>query len=733
MGVLEGITHSEEINTILNDAQQKYNNTIEKMENQKDNTTNSLEKLGQQKIDAWSKDMNRFLGAFSAFNNVQMVCKLDEKFDFVGKNTSPDELMINVQQATANANEVLRNGALAIGTGALVGVATYGGVAMFAKASTGTAIATLSGVAKKNATLAWLGGGSIKSGGFGMLGGKVILGGVVVTAIIGVSTVLAATKAKEKLAEAKKVHAEVENAVSKMNLVITGMKGIQKISDNYTEFIKNLSKLFSPYLDEMERIATKYPKDEDGKVNYDLLSEMEQKTLHLSWLLAQLYYHVLSISLLTDDGNVNPTSKQLLNVAQNEYSKLSGESNRLENEKKQINDLLTTAQNQFSISLTSFIEHKHKTCVSLQKIGKERFNLWISRFSPIIDAISNFEDIDLENAFQYKITDLPIETIIEQIDNILYIHKQLSSGRIHSINSNEFTEIALHGGANLFSQISQSNDASNTSLHEMTLWFSETQNHFDTDQIVFSGVSNFHITSTKQIVESISGRENLDHAKEINNSVMQLKEAMESAENEFDFMIKKFNTLNKYSKKLCNIQKSFIKEITSICKQYPKTNGTIPYKLLTKTEKRVIEMSMRIIEMQYFILDSSILSTQNGGVQEALESLEIVDKTLHKIKKDAFCMKGENIQVSNLLWQRDAQISMYGGFACGIIYLILLILQIINANLWGLVGIPGAIIACPLFFYFKNLPQSKLFMWRCIRIVVSVILVLGIEIIGMVL
>jgi len=56
------------------------------------------------------------------------------------------------------------------------------GTAKFGTASTGTAISSLSGAAVPKASLAWWGGGSLASGGFGMTGGMVVLGGISVAA-----------------------------------------------------------------------------------------------------------------------------------------------------------------------------------------------------------------------------------------------------------------------------------------------------------------------------------------------------------------------------------------------------------------------------------------------------------------------------------------------------------------------------------------------------------------------
>ncbi len=84
----------------------------------------------------------------------------------------------------------------------------------------GVAIAELSGVAATNATLAWLGGGVLSVGGFGMVGGMVVLGGLVAGPALAILGAMSADEMKEKLEKAKAYYSQVEKAVKKADAII---------------------------------------------------------------------------------------------------------------------------------------------------------------------------------------------------------------------------------------------------------------------------------------------------------------------------------------------------------------------------------------------------------------------------------------------------------------------------------------------------------------------------------
>lgn len=156
---------------------------------------------------------------------------------------------------------------------------------MFGTASTGTAIAALSGAAKTNDILAWFGGGAKAAGGL-------------------------------------------------------GMEGIAKMSDNYSSFIKKLNKMFAPFLQELERIKNAHPVDVDGMIDFDSLSVVEQKTLHVSWLMAQVYYHVLSTPILNSKGEVSKEANEALSASTKSLKQIKKDTYTMVAEESQVGDII---------------------------------------------------------------------------------------------------------------------------------------------------------------------------------------------------------------------------------------------------------------------------------------------------------------------------------------------------------------------------------------------------------
>lgn len=128
--------------------------------------------------------------------------------------------------------------------GMLAAYGAYTGVGMLASTAGGVAIAELSGVVATNATLAWLGGGVLSVGGFGMVGGMAVFGWLVAGPALAILGAMSADKMEEKLEKAKAYYSQVEKAVKKADAIIDQFQAIEKMAKLFTRQITKCDALF---------------------------------------------------------------------------------------------------------------------------------------------------------------------------------------------------------------------------------------------------------------------------------------------------------------------------------------------------------------------------------------------------------------------------------------------------------------------------------------------------------
>lgn len=167
----------------------------------------ALRKLGKLKRDTFKKDGGIYPQLLEA------LCALDipegEVVEFKGhKSALPAIKQSEVCAKACDAATQIACGTLtgfAAGgmTGALVGFGAFSLVGFLGTASTGTAISSLGGAAAVNATLAWLGGGTLAAGGFGMAGGAVVLTGLVAVPALLITGISLGAKSEKLNYEAK--------------------------------------------------------------------------------------------------------------------------------------------------------------------------------------------------------------------------------------------------------------------------------------------------------------------------------------------------------------------------------------------------------------------------------------------------------------------------------------------------------------------------------------------------
>lgn len=322
MGIIRNINMRAEINELMEEAQLVYGSSKTNFERQKEITANKLEKLGKVKLKAWT-DFNLFTDAFSAFADADFQGMYGTQKDYYGSDINPKEMYFNIKKASMNASEVLEGGYAALEKGALIGIAAYAGVMRFGKASTGTAIRNLNGIAKDNATLAWFGHGSKASGGFGMAGGKVVLAGIVIAPLLYFGASVLTSTDETQLYEAQELNSKAKKVASELDNVTNEMKEIESLADDYTAYIDGVSTKFVPVIKKVSSIASKYRRNNNGGISFVNMCDEDKDAVELCWRFAVTYYNVLSETLLTDEGRVLGRAKYTLEKAKSDLNGLA--------------------------------------------------------------------------------------------------------------------------------------------------------------------------------------------------------------------------------------------------------------------------------------------------------------------------------------------------------------------------------------------------------------------------
>jgi hypothetical protein len=298
-GVGKAIIAADESSTadsINNDAERTVRKIQEKLEENRLKANNTLADLGEKKFSAVTKNLNDFVEVFGQLKHTELLSNQD-----LGNLTLSDfdDKAINTIRSDVS---MLTSSAAGLGAGALAGGMTafgaYSGTAMLASASTGTAISTLSGAAATNATLAWLGGGSLAAGGGGIAMGTMVLGGLVAGPALAIFGSIVGAKAEKKLNDAKANRAQAEEFESETEVAITKLNGIFDLT---TLMIETLSKLRTR--SRRHVTALKAIINEAG-TDYRQFTEEQKKHVAKTATCAKLLKAIVDTPILDENGNL---------------------------------------------------------------------------------------------------------------------------------------------------------------------------------------------------------------------------------------------------------------------------------------------------------------------------------------------------------------------------------------------------------------------------------------------
>lgn len=160
-------------------------------------------------------------------------------------------------------------------------------------ASTGTAIASLSGAAAVNATLAAFGGGAIAAGGGGMALGSAILG----ASTLGVGLLIGGiifNFTGEKLSEkADEALSQMEKAEQEINRICNYLKELSATANDYLITLGRVSGIYLKHLNWMDVEINTY-----GRQDWLEFTNEEHMRIENTVLLVSLLYKMCQVKLV---------------------------------------------------------------------------------------------------------------------------------------------------------------------------------------------------------------------------------------------------------------------------------------------------------------------------------------------------------------------------------------------------------------------------------------------------
>ncbi|SOC16461.1 zinc ribbon domain-containing protein [Pseudobutyrivibrio ruminis] len=268
--------------------------------------TKAMDELGEFEIMIMS-EFQDFSDVIEKIENRPKFGEIKDK-DFKLPEYSADEIQKAAVGAIALASGI---GGAALGTfgGFAAAGATTAAVAAVGTASTGTAIASLSGAAATNATLAALGGGSLAAGGGGIALGTTVLGAATLGVglmIGGVIFNISGNTLKQKMEEAKE---NIEKETTEVDEVCLYLQELYRAAENYKNALAVVKTIYDKHFARLQ-----YTVEVEGTVDYRKFSDTDKLAYKNTVLLVGILYDMLKAKLVEKkDENYNQVNQALLN------------------------------------------------------------------------------------------------------------------------------------------------------------------------------------------------------------------------------------------------------------------------------------------------------------------------------------------------------------------------------------------------------------------------------------
>lgn len=313
---VHGAVKMKEANDTMDLANKRHKRNMEKLEGKNKFALEQMDKLGKKELEI-IKSFDEFSNVFEKIQNKPEFASYNKEGVSIPK-YNPQEL----KQASIGAGILLGGlGGAALGTagGFAAAGATTAAVMALGTASTGTAIATLSGAAATNATLAALGGGALAAGGGGMALGAAILGGATLGVgllVGGVIFSITGNSLSEKADEAWAKMREAEKEIEKISLYLDDLSNT---ADKFYNALYKIETVYKYHLNYLKHIV--YDLKKTNWIDFTIEEKIWTENIVL---LVSILYNMVKTKLVLKSNN----EKELNKINKEETERLISDSNR---------------------------------------------------------------------------------------------------------------------------------------------------------------------------------------------------------------------------------------------------------------------------------------------------------------------------------------------------------------------------------------------------------------------
>ena len=298
LGGIGGAIEMKEANDTMKSADARHKENLDRFEKQSNHTNKDMDELGSLELEV--------LNSFEVFSDIfEKIQNKPEFKPFAMEGVSiPEYNKEKLKEVSIGAGVLLGGlGGAALGPagGFAAAGATTAAVMAFGTASTGTAIASLSGAAATNATLAFLGGGALHSG--AAIAGGMALGSTVLTAAtlgvgLMVGGIIFAVTGSSLSGKADEARNQMLKAEREINRICKYMKELSNVAVEYTKSLNSVNQIYKTHLRRLECVV-----NDIGKTDWNEFTDGEKLCTENTVLLVGLLYNMCKVELVQQAEN----------------------------------------------------------------------------------------------------------------------------------------------------------------------------------------------------------------------------------------------------------------------------------------------------------------------------------------------------------------------------------------------------------------------------------------------